>query len=97
MEENKIEETTQAVTETAAIEVAETVELTDAEKLIAGSAALKNIDEKLFATEIKTIDAKQSALEKKEEVKTWWNEHKQDIVNGVILVALAYVIFRVTL
>lgn len=75
----------------------EIVELTESEKLDAGINALKGIDEKLFATEIKAIDAKKSVLEKKEEVKTWWNEHKQDIVNGVLLVGLAYVVFRVTL
>ena len=75
----------------------EIVELTESEKLDEGINALKVIDENLFSTEIKAINAKKSVLEKKEEVKNWWNEHKQDIVNSVLLVGLAYVIFRVTL
>ena len=72
-------------------------ELTKIEKLDAGIEALKSIDEELFAAEIKTIQATRAAVEKKEEIKSWWNEHRQDIVNGVVLVALAYLIFRVTL
>lgn len=70
--------------------------LTDIQKLENGSASLSAIDKDLFSAEIKAIDTKKSALETKQEVQSWFTKHKQDIANGVFLVALAYIIFRLT-
>ena len=71
-------------------------ELAEVQKLANGAAALTEIDADLFSTEIKAIDAKKSALEAKDEVEGWFSKHKQDIVNAVMLIAVAYIIFRLT-
>lgn len=71
-------------------------ELTETEKLDNGVAALTNIDADLFSGEIKAINARVQTLETKEEVKSWLEKHKQDIVNAVMIAAITYIVFRLT-